>query len=105
MSPFILVVSLTVLVAAIWASWKAPRLTSSLLWVLLATLFFSAALISIVPGGLRLRLIWTSLLLPFIWVGFLFWCHWEQQRWRVPLGMIGLTMLSGVLVFLFKPDL
>lgn len=44
------------------ATWKAPQLTSVILWALVATIFLGAALLIAFPGPFAEKAIWLSLL-------------------------------------------
>ncbi|MEM7734533.1 MAG: hypothetical protein AAF267_01980 [Deinococcota bacterium] len=82
------------------ATWRAPRLTSALLWSLVSAVLVSAALILVVPGAFRDKVFWFAMLLPFVWVAMQFWLYWDKHRWRVTLALFGLATVSAAIVFL-----
>lgn len=98
MTPFIFGVSVAVLAVLLIATWKAPRLTSTLAWALTATMLVIAALAMNVPGELTNKLIGFALFFPLLWVGLQFWCYWDPSKWRVALGHISLCVVSGIIV-------
>ena len=87
-------------IAAALATWKAPRLTSIILWALTATIFISSALALTLPGPFSERALWVALAVPLIWAVFQFWCYWDKSQWRVAGGMIALTLVGGIVVYL-----
>ena len=91
------------LIAAALATWKAPRLTSVILWSLTATIFTASALLLILPIYFPERALWLALAVPLIWAVLQFWCYWDRSQWRVAGGMIALTLAGGVIVFLVEP--
>ena len=92
-----------VLIGALAATVKAPRLTSILLWSLTATIFVSAALLLALPGAFSERALWLALAVPLIWAVFQFWCYWDRSAWRTAGGLIALTAVGGLIVFLLDP--
>ncbi|MEM1380701.1 MAG: hypothetical protein AAGH41_08760 [Pseudomonadota bacterium] len=105
MSPIVIGVALAVVVAIGLATWKAPRLTSVILWALVATIFLGAALLIAFPGPFAEKAIWLSLLVPVIWAGLQFWVYWERRSWVVASGLIGISLASAALVFTLEPSL
>ena len=85
------------------ATWRAPRLTSILIWTSLAATLISTAGIMIMPGDLANNLIWLSLLFPLIWIALQFWCYWDASKWRVSGGLISLSIVSGLAVSTVTP--
>lgn len=83
-----------------WATYRAPRLTSVIWWSFTATIFVSAALIILLPGELRGRLLWSAFFIPVAWVAVQFWCYWESRPGRVAVTLIAATVV-GMLVVLF----
>ena len=98
MSPVVIGVLLAVVGGLGVATWKAPRLTSVIWWSFLAAILVSAALNITLPGAFRDKTLWLAFLVPFIWVGFQFWCYWDGRPARVALGLIGLSAASGLVV-------
>ena len=96
----VLLILAVVVIAAALATWKAPRLTSVILWSLTATIFTASSLLLILPGYFPERALWLALAVPLIWAMFQFWCYWDKSQWRVAGGMIALTLVGGVIVFL-----
>ena len=103
MSPMIIGVTLAVLIAIGAATWKAPRLTSILIWTSLATTLACTAGIMIMPGDLTNNLIWLTLIFPLIWISLQFWCYWDASKWRVACGLMFLCIVSGLLVSTIPP--
>ena len=103
MSPMTIGITLAVLIAIGAATWKAPRLTSILIWTSLATTLACTAGIMILPGDLINNLIWLPLLFPLIWIALQFWCYWDASKWRVTIGLIALCIVSGVAVSTMPP--
>ena len=100
MSPVTVCLVLAAVAGLGWATWKAPRLTSVIWWSFLAAILVSAALNVVAPGPFRDKVLWLALLLPFVWVGFQFWCYWDRRPGRPALGLIGLSVASGLIVAL-----
>lgn len=103
MSPMIIGVTLAVLIAIGAATWKAPRLTSILIWTSLATTLACTAGIMIMPGDLANNLIWLTLIFPLIWIALQFWCCWDASKRRVVCGLMSLCIVSGLLVSTIPP--
>ena len=98
MSPVLMGVLAVTGIGVIAATWKAPRLTSIILWAMIAAVTVSAAIAVIGPGPLRERVLWTILLFPVTWTALQFWCYWEQKPWRVVTGLIALSVASGIII-------
>jgi len=103
MNPVLIGIVIIALIGIGIATWKAPRLTSIIWWALVATIFSSAALLLVAPGIFSEKALWIALSVPLIWVGFQFWCYWDSQKWRVASGLITISIISGVIVFLTEP--
>ena len=103
MSPLIITILLAVMIGITVATWKAPRLTSILIWTSLATTLVCTAGIMIMPGDLINNLIWLSLIFPLIWIALQFWCYWDASKWRVTGGLIALCIVSGLAVSAIPP--
>ncbi|MEM6818106.1 MAG: hypothetical protein AAF578_04910 [Pseudomonadota bacterium] len=88
-----------VVVGLVFASWKKPRLTASIVWSLTATVLGTSAFILASPTDLRETLLWMSLATPLVWMLFIFWCHWDRRPYRPLLSMVSLTLVGAVLVF------
>ena len=84
----------------VWATWRAPRLSSAIFWAAVATILCSAVLLLAAPGELAGKAIWLGLTVPLIWVGFQFWAYWDAKGWRVALGLVGLSFASGAYIYL-----
>lgn len=85
------------------ATFRAPRLTSVLLWSLIATIFCSAALLLTLPGPFSEKALWMTVIVPLMWAVFQFWCYWDASKWRVAAGLISLSFIGGVVVLLTEP--
>ncbi len=103
MTPVLLVIVCLALVCLAAATWKAPRLSSAIVWALTATIFSSAALLVHAPGPFAQKALWITLAVPVIWVGFQFWTYWDGKPWRPAAGLIAITCLCGGIVFLSEP--
>ncbi|MEM7005372.1 MAG: hypothetical protein AAF498_05780 [Pseudomonadota bacterium] len=103
MNPVTIAILLVLVIGIGLATWKAPRLTSVILWALVATIFSTAALLLIVPGPFSEKALWIALSVPFVWVAFQFWCYWDANKWRVAGGLIAVSALCGIIVFLSDP--
>lgn len=103
MSPLLVGALIAVLSIAAIATCKAPRLVSALWWALVATMCIIAAIAMNLPGDVRQNLTALVLLIPLIWVGLQFWAYWDRSKWRVAGGMIGLSAMSGVVIFISTP--
>lgn len=77
----------------------APRLTSVILWSLVASMLLSAALLLTLPMEFRALALWMALAVSLIWVAFQFCCYWDKHGWRVASGLILVSMVSGYIVF------
>ncbi|MGB6230970.1 MAG: hypothetical protein WBF53_12695 [Litorimonas sp.] len=104
MSPIFAAIFLIVFVGLALASWKAPRLTSVIVWALLAAIFLTAALLMHLPGSFSEKALWLTLGVPLIWVGLQFWTYWDRKPWRVTGGLIAITVVCAVLVFTTTPS-
>ncbi|MEO0884101.1 MAG: hypothetical protein AAFY34_15430 [Pseudomonadota bacterium] len=103
MNPLIISILAAALVGIGIATWKAPRLTSVIWWALVATIFSTAALLLVLPGPFSEKALWIALSVPFVWVMFQFWCYWDASKWRVALGLIAVSLVSGIVVFMNDP--
>ncbi|MEM9530259.1 MAG: hypothetical protein AAGA23_05030 [Pseudomonadota bacterium] len=94
----------TVLIALVlWFTWRKPRLSGSVVWSLVATVLLTSALMLVLPGPLRERVVWVALASPLIWVGAIFWCHWDARPRRPQLTLIGVALAAGLVVYLLPP--
>ncbi|MEL7312985.1 MAG: hypothetical protein AAFN07_15825 [Pseudomonadota bacterium] len=82
----------------VFSSWKKPRLTSSILWSLTATVASTSALILALPTDLKETLLWMSVATPFIWMLFIFWCHWDARPMRPTIALVSITVIGAVVV-------
>ena len=105
MSPVLIGILIAVLVGLAVATWKAPRLTSILIWAMVAAVLVSAAGALMAPGAVRERVLWTIMLFPVVWVALQFWCYWDQRKWRVVSGLLLMSAVSGVIVAITELDL
>ncbi len=81
----------------------APRLTSVIIWSLIASMFLSAALLLTLPFEFKALAVWMALAVSLIWVAFQFWCYWDKHGWRVASGLITISIVSGYIVFTTPP--
>ena len=93
-------------VVAALTAWTvaAPRLTSVILWSMVAALLGRSALAVIIPGNFLAVGIGGALAVSFIWVGFQFWCYWDKHGWRVASGLIAISVISGIIAFTVPPS-
>lgn len=103
MSPFISGILIAFVTGLGAATWKAPRLTSTLVWALVAATLIVSALAMNLPGELSNKLIGLALVYPLLWAGLQFWCYWDRSKWRVAGGHIAVCALSGVIIFFSTP--
>lgn len=85
------------------ATWKAPRLTSTLVWALMTATLTVSAIAMNVPGELSNNLIGLALLYPLLWVGLQFWCYWNKSKWRVAGGLIAVCGVLGTVISISTP--
>lgn len=103
MSPVLLGAAVLILAAIGFATWKAPRLVSVILWALVATISAGAAGLLFLPGPFSEKSLWLIILLPVIWAGLQWWTFWERRAWLVATGLMSLSAFCGLLVFLSEP--
>lgn len=103
MSITLIVIIVVALALAAFATYKAPRLTSVILWAMVASVFLSAALILVLPGDIRTRVFWFGMCLPITWVALQFWCYFDERQWRVVAGLLGIIVFGAVAVVLLAP--
>ncbi|MEM1176279.1 MAG: hypothetical protein AAGI27_15900 [Pseudomonadota bacterium] len=94
---------LAVVVLLGWASWKKPRLTSSIVWSLTATVFGTAALMLTLPLSVKYMALWFSILTPVIWAAAMFWCHWDKRPYRPVVGLVMLTIIGAAAAWQIPP--
>lgn len=82
----------------------APRLTSVILWSMIAALLGSSALSVIIPGNFLAVGIGVALAVSLIWVAFQFWCYWDKHGWRVASSLITISIISGIIAFTVPPS-
>ena len=105
MNPTIIALLILVIVGLGIATWKAPRLTSVIVWSLVATIFVGAAALIALPGNFSDKALWLTLSVPLIWAGFQFWTYWEKSAWRVVIGLVGVTIIAAFFVFTMEPTI
>ena len=103
MSPVLIIILVVALAGVIYATAKAPRLTSVLLWSLVATTFSSAAILLTLPGPFSEKALIMTVAVPLIWAGYQFWCYWDASKWRVVSGLIAISVIGGIVVYLTEP--
>ncbi|MEO0550452.1 MAG: hypothetical protein AAFZ91_11075 [Pseudomonadota bacterium] len=86
-------------------SWTvtAPRLTSVLIWALIAAMMLSAALLLLLPINFSALAIWLTFIMPLLWVVIQFWCYWERRTWIIVTGLIVVSIASTLIVLLIPP--
>lgn len=103
MSPVILGIVGIVIVALGVFTWRAPRLSSVILWALVAATLLSSAILLTMPVKFSELAVWLTLVMPLIWVGFQFWCYWEKRAWRVASSLIVISVASLGVVLTTAP--
>jgi len=101
MSPTVLSFSAVVLAGLGLATWRAPRLTITLVWSLVVTLLVTSVIFIHLPMSITEKGNWVILLIPLIWVGCQFWAYWDERQWRVVAGL-GLLSLVSTLIIVFS---
>lgn len=86
-----------------WSTWKKPRLTSSIVWSLTATIFGTAAVMLLLPLDVKSAALWFSVLTPVIWASAMFWCHWDKKPYRPVAGLILLTAVGAIAAWQMPP--
>jgi len=86
-----------------FATWKAPRITSVVIWTLTAAMMLQSALAVTLPFEFRSLALWLAICMPLIWVGFQLWCFWERRSWVVASGMLAVTAVSTLVVLIAPP--
>ena len=84
-------------------SWKKPRLSSILIWSLLATVLITTVILVTLPVDFSSKAQWLSFLVPLILVGFQYWCYWANSERLVLLGLVALSIVSGGIVMVVDP--
>ena len=103
MSPIIIAILLIIIGLLAVSTWKAPRLTSILVWALIAATLFGAVLLLTLPFEFRSLALWLSLAVPLIWVAFQFFCYWDKKGWRVATTLIAISLVSGAIFATVPP--
>lgn len=80
-------------------SWKKPRLSSVIVWSLIATVLLTSAALIVIPGKFSTKAIWLSLSVPITWATFQYWCYWADSQWKVLWSLVMISFASaGVLL-------
>ena len=95
MTPVLIGISCSILIGLAFATWKAPRLTSTLLWSLTAAFAICAAISQVSPGSELDRASFFAVGMPVVWAGLQFWCYWHASKWRVVGGLVSLTAIGS----------
>ena len=103
MNALMITITLAVVMGIGFATWRAPRLTSILIWTMLAATLIGSACMMLMPGDVTNNLIWLTLLFPLIWMALQFWCYWDASKWRVLGGTLALCIASGAVIFTAAP--
>lgn len=80
-------------------SWKKPRLSSIVIWAMVATVLLTSAALIVIPGEFRAKAVWLSMLVPIIWVAFQYWCYWADNQWKVLASMVAISLISIAVIF------
>lgn len=91
------------MIALAGATFKAPRLTSIVIWALTATVFSTAVLLLYVPGPFAERALWITIFVPVIWVALQFWTYWDRVFWRPAAILVLVTIICGGIIFFSDP--
>ena len=84
-------------------SWKKPRLSSIIVWALVATVLLTSAALLVIPGKFSTKAIWLSLSVPITWTAFQYWCYWADSQWKVLWTLIAISLLSTGILFSLDP--
>ena len=103
MRPLLIGLAIAVVIGLGLATWRAPRLSSAVLWALVAAVLGASALLMILPPPFIDKALWLAMTFPLIWVGFQFWCYWDTRGWRVATGLILISLACGTFVLLGTP--
>lgn len=76
-------------------SWRG--LSMSIL-AFLFTAATSTVLIVLGPGEFASRTLLTVLLIPIVWGLSMFYCYWDEVRWRPAAALALVTLISIVLI-------
>ena len=95
-------IALTIIGLGIF-SWKKPRLSSILIWSLIATILISSMALIIVPFEFSEKAQWLSLIVPILLVGLQYWCYWVENERAVLFTLIILCVCSGSIIIASDP--
>lgn len=84
-------------------SWKKPRLSSIIVWALVATVLLTSAALLLIPGDFSAKAIWLSLSVPIIWTAFQYWCYWADNQWKVLWTLVVISLMSGAVLLSLEP--
>ena len=87
-----------VLIALAWFSWKKPRLSSIIVWSLVATVLLTSSALVIIPGKFSIKANWLSLSFPITWAVFQYLCYWADNQWKVMWSLIVISLVSAAIL-------
>lgn len=99
----IMYIGIAALLGILFWSWKNPRAAGSVVWALITTMALGAALLVSFPTHLSQLALWLTVFVPVIWVGFSFWCYFDNISWRPLSGMVLITMISAIVLIISDP--
>ncbi len=80
-------------------SWRKPRLSSIIIWAMVATILLTSAALVAIPGDFQTKAIWLSLSVPITWVALQYWCYWADSQWKVLGTLVTTCLLSALIIF------
>ena len=80
-------------------SWKKPRLSSIIIWAMVATILLTSAALVAIPSEFRAKALWLSLSVPITWVALQYWCYWAESEWKVLGSLLVMSLLSALIIF------
>ena len=99
MSAITITLALTSTLALGFFSWKKPRLSSIIIWTMVASVLLTSAALIVIPGEFRAKAVWLSMVVPIIWVAFQYWCYWADSQWKVLGSLITISLASIAIIF------
>ena len=100
MNPVAIAVICAAVIVLGLATWKAPRLTSTLVWSFIAAFAICIAIATTAPGPALDRVSFFAVGTPVVWGCLQFWCYWHGGKWRVVGGLLGATAIGAAVAVL-----
>lgn len=96
-------IGVPLLAALGYFTYRAPRLSSTILWSLVTTIFLTAAIFLAFPADRSEMALYLTVIMPLVWVGLQFLAYWDAHKWRMPAAMLGVSCLSVLVIILAGP--